>query len=155
LRDVRTRAHAQVIANEGLSGHVNLWRGVVVTHRSRLAALVIDCRGDDLAEAMRFWSGALGTDFYPDPDDARYAVTDRAPDEPHLLLQKVEHDSRVHLDIETDDREAERARLEALGARLVERHPKGHIIMQAPTGQRFCLVAPQHADFAETAREHD
>ena len=125
-----------------------------MTHRSRLSALVIDCRGDDLAEAMRFWSGALGADFHPDPDDPRYAVTDRADDEPHLILQKVEHASRVHLDLETDDKEAERARLEALGATLVERHRKGFIIMQAPTGHRFCLVDPQRGDFPGDAREH-
>jgi predicted enzyme related to lactoylglutathione lyase len=125
-----------------------------MSHRSRLGTLVIDCKGEDLAEAMRFWSGALGTEFYPDPDDSRYAVTDRAADEPHLILQKVEHDSRVHLDIETDDKEAERVRLEGLGATLVERHPKGFVIMQAPTGQRFCLVDPQRGDFPGDAREH-
>lgn len=125
-----------------------------MSHRSRLSTLVIDCRGDDLAEAMRFWSGALGTEFRSDPDDPRYAVTDRADDEPHLILQKVDHESRVHLDIETDDKEAERARLEALGATLVERHPKGFLIMQAPTGQRFCLVDPQRGDWPGDAKEH-
>lgn len=128
--------------------------GKVMSHRSRLSTLVIDCRGDGLAEAMRFWSGALGTEFRSDPDDPRYAVTDRADDEPHLILQKVDHESRVHLDIETDDKEAERARLEALGATLVERHPKGFVIMQAPTGQRFCLVDPQRGDWPGDAKEH-
>lgn len=128
--------------------------GKVMSHRSRLSTLVIDCRGDGLAEAMRFWSGALGTEFRSDPDDPRYAVTDRADDEPHLILQKVDHESRVHLDIETDDKEAERARLEALGATLVERHPKGFLIMQAPTGQRFCLVDPQRGDWPGDAKEH-
>jgi predicted enzyme related to lactoylglutathione lyase len=125
-----------------------------MSHRSRLGTLVIDCKGDDFAEAMRFWSGALGTEFYPDPDDPRYAVTDRAADEQHLILQKVQHDNRVHLDIETDNKEAERMRIEALGATLVERHPKGFVIMQAPTGQRFCLVDPQRGDFPGDAREH-
>jgi len=33
------------------------------------------------------------------------------------MIQKVSHPSRVHLDIETDDLEAEVKRLEALGAR--------------------------------------
>jgi predicted enzyme related to lactoylglutathione lyase len=125
-----------------------------VSHRSRLSTLVIDCQGGDLAEAARFWSGALGTEFYPDPDDDRYAVTDGADDEPHVILQRVEHESRVHLDIETDDKEAERVRLEAVGATLVERHPKGFVIMQAPTGQRFCLVDPQRGGFPGDAREY-
>ncbi|MBA3325576.1 MAG: VOC family protein [Rhodobacteraceae bacterium] len=124
-----------------------------MTHRSRLGVIVIDCEGDDLTVAMRFWSGALGRAFYPDPEDPRYAASDTPSDEPHLILQKVGHPSRVHLDIETDDREAERARLEALGARLVERHAKGFVIMEAPTGQRFCLVGPQRPDFAVAARE--
>ena len=124
-------------------------------HRARLGVIVIDCQGEELTAAMRFWSGALGREFYPDPDDPRYAVCDVPADEPHLVLQRVEHPSRVHLDIETDDKEAERARLEGFGARLVERHRKGFFIMEAPTGQRFCLVDPQRPDFPAGAREHD
>jgi hypothetical protein len=38
-----------------------------------------------------------------------------------VLAQKVPHPSRVHLDIETDDIEAEVKRLEALGARRIEK----------------------------------
>jgi hypothetical protein len=125
-----------------------------MTHRSRLGTLAIDCKGDDLAEAMRFWSAALGSPVRLDPDDPRYAAIDRPPDEPKLLLQTVEHSSRVHIDLETDDQEAERARIEERSARLVERHPKGWIIMEAPTGHRFCLVAPHRADFPGDAREH-
>jgi catechol 2,3-dioxygenase-like lactoylglutathione lyase family enzyme len=125
-----------------------------MTHRSRLSALVIDCRAGDLAEAIRFWSAALGTDFHSDPDWPDFAATARFDDEVHLLLHAVDHPSRVHLDVETDDKEAERARLEAAGATLVERHPKGFFVMQAPTGQRFCLVDPQRADFPGDAKEH-
>jgi len=51
----------------------------------------------------------------------------------------VDHPSRVHLDIETDDLDAEVARLEALGARRL-----GFVqrwwVLEAPTGQRFCVV---------------
>ena len=54
------------------------------------------------------------------------------------------------IDIETDNIEAEVRRLEALGARRVG---KVHTwcVMQAPTGQRFCLVRPQRAGFKEEA----
>ena len=38
-----------------------------------------------------------------------------------MLAQKVSHASRVHLDIETDDIEAEVKRLEALGAKRIEK----------------------------------
>jgi hypothetical protein len=49
---------------------------------------------------------------------------------------------RIHLDIETDDIEAEVKRLEALGAKRVE-FIKRWWVMEAPTGQRFCVVRPQ------------
>ncbi|MEM9012902.1 MAG: VOC family protein [Pseudomonadota bacterium] len=115
-------------------------------HKSRLGVIVIDCQGEALGDAARFWSGALGYDF-PVDADGKYAVGASPEGEPRVLLQHVGHESRVHLDFETDDREAERSRLEALGASVVERSPKGWIVMQAPTGQRFCLVGPQRPDF--------
>jgi hypothetical protein len=56
----------------------------------------------------------------------------------------------VHLDIEADNIEAEVARLEALGAkRLSKIHT--WVVMEAPTGQRFCVVRAARAHFAETA----
>jgi hypothetical protein len=57
----------------------------------------------------------------------------------------------VHIDIETDDVAAEVARLEALGAKRVAQ-VKTWWVMESPTGQRFCVVRPQRADFAERAR---
>ena len=70
--------------------------------------------------------------------------------QPGRAVLVVTHDSRVHLDIETDDLEAERARLEKLGARLVAR-VKSWIVMEAPTGHRFCLVRAQRSGFNEEA----
>jgi hypothetical protein len=120
-----------------------------MAHRSRLSALVIDCRTDDLAEAAAFWSDALGA---PARIDARgrYAVLDRS--HPHVLLQAVQHAPRVHLDLETDDQEAEVARLTALGAREVAR-VRHWIVMEAPTGHRFCIDPPT-PDFPGDAKEH-
>src|SRR5256885_1609950 len=63
-------------------------------------------------------------------------------EEPILLVKKVDHPSRIHLDIETDDQEAEVKRLEALGARRVGR-VKTWWVLEAPTGQRFCVINPQ------------
>jgi hypothetical protein len=45
----------------------------------------------------------------------------------------------VHIDIESDDVDAEVERLERLGARRVEKI-KTWWVLQAPTGQRFCVV---------------
>ena len=120
-------------------------------HKSRLAAFVIDSRVADLGEAARFWSGALGYAVRPsDPAWAeRYAYLESPGQEPMLLLQKVEHDSRIHLDIETDDIPAEVARLSALGATVVKELERW-TVMEAPIGHRFCVVRPQRGDFAES-----
>lgn len=117
-------------------------------HRSRLGAIVIDCRTDDLDAAAAFWSQALGYRIADDQPDPRYVDLEGPAGEPRVMLQQVEHDSRVHLDIESDDQAAEVARLEALGARRIDAL-KGWVVLQAPTGQRFCVVAPQRADLAE------
>lgn len=72
------------------------------------------------------------------------------PDEPIVQIQCVEHESRVHIDIETDDIPAEVARLEALGAQVVSRLDRW-VVMQAPTGQRFCVVRVQRPGFPKNA----
>jgi len=125
-------------------------------HRSRLAGFIIDCATSDLEGAARFWSAALGLTLRPsaDPADTRYRTFATAPDQPHLEVQQVEHASRVHLDIEADDIEAEVARLERLGAKRVG-PVRSWYVMEAPTGQRFCVVRPQRADFAARANSWD
>lgn len=117
-------------------------------HRSRISAYVLDCQVDDLKDAAEFWSQALGravTSFDQD-GDGKYAELASDADEPFLLLQRVDHDARIHLDIETDDLDAEVARLEALGATRVA-FVKRWWVMQAPTGHRFCVVRKQRAEF--------
>ena len=116
-----------------------------MAHRSRIGVIVIDCETEDLGPACAFWRDALGVSGSVDPDGKYAVLADRAG-YPKLLLQAVDHAPRVHLDIETDDREAECARLEALGATAVGR-VKEWIVMEAPTGHRFCLVGPQGPDF--------
>jgi len=50
----------------------------------------------------------------------------------------------VHLDIETDDIELEVVRLKALGVSEVSRPPNRRwVVMQAPTGQRLCVLRLQ------------
>lgn len=87
-------------------------------HRSRLGTIVIDCQTQDVEAATAFWSQALGWPARPlqDPADANYRVFASPPEQPTVLVQAVSHPSRMHIDIETDDIEAEVARLEALGA---------------------------------------
>jgi predicted enzyme related to lactoylglutathione lyase len=115
-------------------------------HHSALVALVIDCPGDALGPALQFWSQALRRDIasHDQDRDGRYGELATGPDEVFLLVQRVEHAARVHLDIETDDLEAEVQRLEALGATRETLH-KRWWLMRAPTGHRFCVVRQQPA----------
>jgi predicted enzyme related to lactoylglutathione lyase len=121
-------------------------------HRSRLAGFIIDCKTEDLDRAADFWSSALGYPLKPPAEEAETAYRQlvTGPDSLHIEVQRVSHPSRVHIDIETDDLEAEIARIEALGARCIERIHTW-CVMEAPTGQRFCLVRPQRSDFKEHA----
>ena len=118
-----------------------------MAHRSRLAGFIIDCRTDDLDAAAGFWSDALGLKI-ADPDSGgtgTYAEFVPGPGELHIEVQKVDHEPRMHLDIETDDIEAEVARLEALGATRVK-FVRRWWVMEAPTGQRFCVVQMKHPE---------
>jgi predicted enzyme related to lactoylglutathione lyase len=125
-------------------------------HKSRLAGFIIDCRTDDLDAAARFWSQALGYPLRPSAsaEDAGYRPLDTPSDDVHIEVQKVEHPSRVHIDIEADDIEAEVRRLEKLGAKRVAQ-VRTWWVMEAPTGQRFCVVRVQRSDFAANANTWD
>ena len=108
-------------------------------HRSGLCGMIIDCQTDDLQREARFWSQALGYALPEKQPDDTYIALDVPEGRPYIELQAVDHPSRVHLDLRTDDMQAEVARLEKLGAELVER--KEHwTIMQAPSGHRFCVI---------------
>jgi len=121
-------------------------------HKSRFVGLIIDCDTDDLDDAARFWSRALGA---PAKHAANLAISpyvelDMPADEPYVEIQKVDHPSRVHIDIESDNVAAEVERLEKHGAtRIVE--IKRWVVMEAPTGQRFCVVPAVSADFDKKA----
>jgi predicted enzyme related to lactoylglutathione lyase len=111
-------------------------------HHSRLSTFVIDCNTEDIDAAADFWSRALGRPAVRVPDDDNYQALTTRKDEPMILVQKVSHPGRIHLDIESDNLEAEVKRLESLGAKRIE-FVKRWWVMEAPTGQRFCVVNPQ------------
>lgn len=118
-------------------------------HHSRLSNFVIDCRTGDVDAAAQFWGSALNKRVKPsDPPDDRYRDLEVRDTEPILLVQQVDHESRIHLDIESDDLEAEVTRLEALGAKRIG-FVKRWWVMEAPTGQRFCVVNPQRGPLTD------
>ena len=104
-------------------------------HRSRLCAVLIDCKTSNVDEAARFWSEALGRPVdkahpssrgnYPHAGDPTRRAYRRGPAGGPRRV-------RVHLDIETDDIPAEVARLEKLGAKVVNRLERW-VVMQWPT----------------------
>ena len=119
-------------------------------HQSRLGSIVIDC--DDLKAGVAFWSAVLGLE--EGDRDGNYVDLRGNIGGLRILLQKVPEKktakSRIHLDIETDDVDAEVKRLEALGARRRERP-----VMEDPCGNEFCVISPETEGFPERARTWD
>jgi hypothetical protein len=120
-------------------------------HRSRLGNIVIDCQTDDLLSEARFWSAALG---YPLPREleaaSRFIQLVTPAGDVQVIIQRVDHEARAHLDIETDSIGSEVERLEHLGATVVSRHD-GWVVMRAPTGHRFCVGSPYRGGFDQGA----
>jgi predicted enzyme related to lactoylglutathione lyase len=121
-------------------------------HRSRINGLLIDCNCNDIDAAATFWAEALGRRVDPDHPGSRdnYRMLETPQDELSVQIQRVDHESRVHIDIETDDIPAEVARLEKLGA-TIDKRMESWVVMRAPTGQRFCIVRVQRAGFPKGA----
>jgi catechol 2,3-dioxygenase-like lactoylglutathione lyase family enzyme len=121
-------------------------------HRSRINGILIDCKVDDIEAAARFWAEALGRPIDPDHPGTRgdYVMLETPDGEWSVQIQRVDHESRVHLDIETDDIPAEVARLERLGA-TVDKQMERWVVMRAPSGQRFCVVRVQREGFDSNA----
>ena len=107
-------------------------------HRSHLAAVVIDVPDDVHAATTDFWGAATGVDIQPLSYDEFHGA--RLHESLVLLVQRLGTGMpRVHLDIHTDDRDAEVARLEGRGATVVERHDDW-TVMADPAGLPFCVV---------------
>ena len=125
-------------------------------HYSRLCAVLIDCNSPDLEAAAAFWGAALGRAIDREHPGTRgnYRMLETPPDELIVQIQRVTHESRAHIDIETDDIPPEVARLEKLGAKVVNRLERW-VVMQAPTGQRFCVVRVQRPGFPKNANRWD
>ena len=114
-------------------------------HRSRLCAIMIDCNADTMEAGVRFWQQALGMEARQtnDPTSPYVALAGGAGGL-QLHLQRIQDASRIHLDIETDNVEAEVLRLEKLGARR-RAQIKTWWMMEAPSGHCFCVV-PEHSE---------
>jgi predicted enzyme related to lactoylglutathione lyase len=116
-------------------------------HRSRVAHFVIDV--PDLEQGATFWTAALGAVDEPLPENSSHTYRHlRLPDSDiRILLQKTDDKKvskeRMHLDVETDDVEAEVKRLEELGAtRWDHQQERGFDfwVMRDPWDNEFCVL---------------
>jgi len=124
----------------------------IAMHRSRINGILIDCNVDDVGTAASFWAKALGRLIDPDHPGTRgnYVMLKTPPGEISVQIQRVDHERRVNLDLETDDIPAEVERLEKLGA-TVDQRMERWVVMRAPSGQRFCIVRVQRDGFDQDA----
>jgi hypothetical protein len=122
-------------------------------HRILLREVVIDAPTDSFAAERDFWAAALLTqarqvERYPEftalMDPASLSV---------VGLQDIGTDgARFHVDLETDDVEAEVARLLRLGAEKVS-DGRTWVVLRDPAGLLLCVVPAESPDFAERSRE--
>ena len=121
-------------------------------HRIMLREVIIDAPAADIDAVTTFWSGALDATPHPIPGEPFVALRGAAS-LPHVATQSLGGDDgpRFHLDIETDDLEAEIARLEGLGATVRTRYDD-YAVMADPVGLLFCLLPPVSEEFATRSR---
>jgi glyoxalase superfamily protein len=122
-------------------------------HRSRLSTLLIDVRAEEAVSSAAFWSAALGASTHTPPGEPQFRTLQDCAPGLVVAVQAVQDAPRYHVDIETDDVEAEVQRLADLGAVEVSRWQGCHTL-EAPGGHLLCVI-PLHRDpdtFARLAR---
>ena len=110
-----------------------------MVHRSRVYAVLIDTPRAEAARAADFWSAALGVTAAPFPPAPQFTTLHQALPGLITAVQAVDDAPRIHLDIETDDVEAETARLTALGAEQVSQWEECRVL-RVPGGHLLCVL---------------
>ena len=109
----------------------------------RIETVTIDAH--DPRALAGWWADALGYAIdEKESDDDEVAITGDGPD---LLFLRVPDDktvkNRIHFDLRPDDRDAEVARLEALGATRVDIGQTGEetwVVLADPEGNELCVL---------------
>jgi hypothetical protein len=100
----------------------------------------IDVPEPDHDGELTFWRGAIGQSMTQLKQHPEYHAGQLHGQDAWLLIQRLgSGPARVHLDIHTDDLDAEVSRLEKLGAQRVEQ-VHDWWIMRDPAGLVFCVV---------------
>ncbi len=119
-------------------------------HRSRVQVVLIDSPPDVADAEVAFWAAALGRGSATDADGT-FTTLATLGSGVELVHQRLrDGDARVHLDIETDDPDAEVARLRALGAVVVGGQDAA-VHLHDPAGLVFCVVPVQSDTFEAEA----
>ena len=120
-----------------------------MAHHSKMCAVLFDVEGGIFDDVTTFWAAALRREVKRD-SSGRYAGL---PGDLDVIVQNANPGREgMHIDIETDNVDAEVARLEALGAVKREK-VENWWVMVAPGGQPFCVVPVQSKNWPEGAVE--
>jgi hypothetical protein len=131
----------------------------MIMHRSRICQFVIDV--SDLDQGVAFWISALDGVEEETSEASRHIYRRIClPDsEIRILLQKVSDGKtskeRMHIDLETDNVEAEVRRLEALGAvRWDHQQERGFDfwVLRDPWDNEFCVLEEEFPELLARRR---
>ena len=110
----------------------------------RIGSVVVNCA--DLETMTTFWTAAL--DLVPSSrepdDDFRVLRGERVNMSLQLADTPVTARDQMHLDLYSDDADAQVARLVGLGAVVVRRHddPEDtYVVLRDPEGNEFCVCS--------------
>ncbi len=115
-----------------------------MAHRSRISTILIDVPTGAAPAAAAFWSQALGVPANPVPHEEQFTGLPGALPDLVLAVQAVDDQPRYHLDFETDDVQAETARLVTLGAVEIGGWLECRTL-RTPGGHLVCVI-PLHSD---------
>lgn len=116
------------------------------------SGVYLDLPTEHFDAGAAFWTSALGRDLVPeDGEPDRYFDLGRLGRKVTVGIQRLGTGTpRWHVDIESDDVEAEARRLEGLGASRVELIETWWT-MRDPVGQAFCVTQVQTDGFDDAA----
>ena len=110
-----------------------------------VGAVVIHCR--DFDAMFAFWRQALGYEPREEPESDWVVLRDPNGVGTNVSIGRVEelhpNNNNLHLDLYSDEPEAEIERLLALGARRHDRTPEAgedFVVLEDPEGNLFCVI---------------
>jgi Glyoxalase-like domain len=124
-----------------------------VAHYSRLSKIVIDVPPTEHDRELRFWSAATGQPLARFDRHPEYHGAALHGPQFWLLVQRLDNGpGRMHVDIHTDDLDAEVARLEKLGAQRVQQ-VHSWWVLRDPAGLLFCVIPEPPGSFDDSTAQ--